>query len=65
MTSLSQWYTIISPRKGKGRGIEVEWGGRPLWKGLETGESFDRHERVIMVQMEGNKAPRTEKGLAA
>ena len=43
----------------------MEWGGRPLWKGLETGESFDRHERVIMVQMEGNKAPRTEKGLAA
>ena len=26
---------------------------------------FSRQERVIMVQMEGNKAPRTKRGLAA
>ena len=64
MKSLSQWYTI-SQRKGKGRGIEVEWGERPWWKGVETGESFDRQERVIIVQMEGNNVPRTERGLAA
>ena len=58
-------YNFISPQKGKGRGIEVEWGGKPWWKGVETGESFDRQERVIMVQMEDSKAPRTERGLAA
>ena len=64
MKSPSQWYTV-SQRKGKGRGIEVEWGERLLWKGVETGERFDRQERVIIVQMEGNKVPRTERGLAA
>ena len=32
---------------------------------METGESFDRQERVIIVQMEGNNVPRTERGLAA
>ena len=40
---------------------EEDHGGRE-WR---LGESFDRHERVIMVQMEGSKAPRTERGLAA